>query len=912
MSSTAPNNKKNLYFGIDLGTTNSVIAWGNLNSRGELVCNVHETERRIDKGGRARGKLLPSVVAYEKNRSDGEIMPFVGDAAKEKYGDKRGYVSKSVKSLMGFSDSANLADEIPDKTPAQVSARILIHMLKDAQRKFLFYPEDVIITIPASFEPESLLATIEAAKIAGIDTENVHDILLHEPEAVIYNFIHLQESGEITENIIDLSTPKNILVFDLGGGTLDVTIHTVSSTEDGIMNVKKVAISRYTQIGGDNFDELIAQHLFKIFQNSLDTKIPADAKEGIMRKLRQLAETDVKIELSDEIKNHVEADKTLPDDFEMNIYKGFIYNNYAIDAYLTKGEILDIIAPLMGNNLTMADVKRIDNIPADQIDNIIYPILDVLAKAGGDIKIDAVLLNGGMTKFYPIKERIDRFFGMNSSTICDPDLAVAKGAVYYHYCLHKYNISKKSSVEELASQPENLKPFTSANILNDTLSLGMTGEYVSKLVEAGTVLPYESGEIKGKYVFPEYTNSFVLEIFKGRGKSKNLPNRRMANRIVEFKKKYKAGTPISMNIRINSFRIMEIDIWITGNPQEKATVSIDAGSQQNASKNKNAIKLDTSEKIELNAKSEIYNLGQITAKIRGMKDKTEKEKAEAKSTAIIEKIGNATNPEDFYPVIMSELNKLRINDNFRGSLYKVAYKLGHQWKDSEVSRMLKICKEHFSEAYLGFSVGQYILMNALAFIREYGGEEGLELIKEIYESRKYSQIAYYAVECVSLELMKKKDYKAAYKYIISRNIKDIPTESIFMLACCVSREYNFIRSKDTEKALKVVSEIITLNYPELFYAVSMFFAEICQQQDVEDPISKKLLTKTLSILNQFSEKIKGMEETLKKDTFYNITKLIDVAYKFAYGQELSSEEQEYFDAKRIQNYNDKFGNPQVD
>lgn len=907
MSNTISNNddkKRNLYFGIDLGTTNSVIAWGNLNSKGELVCNVYETERK--KGsGKAREKLLPSVVGYSTDRVTGEMMPYVGDSAKEKYGEKEGTVCKSVKSLMGFSDSVNLADNVPDKTPAQVSARILKHMLKDTERKFLFCPDDVVITIPASFESGSVKATIEAAKLAGIDTENVHDILLHEPEAVIYNFIHMQESGEIPDVLIDFSTPKNILVFDLGGGTLDVTIHTISATEDGMMNVKKVAISRYTQIGGDNFDELIAKYVFKEFCDTLDTKLPADKKESAMRKCRELAEK-AKLEFSEQFDNYIQAGKELPDTYEVEIYDSFIYNNLGVDIFLTKAKMMEIISPLMANNLTMADVKRIDNIPADQIDNIIYPILDVLAKAGGNIRIDAVLLNGGMTKFYPIKERVDRFFGMDSFTICDPDLAVAKGAVYYHYCLHKYNVTKKSSIDEIASQPEALKPFTSANILNDTLSLGMTGEYVSKLVEAGTVLPYESGEIKGKYVFPEYTNTFVIEIFSGRGKSKNLPNRRTANGVVEFKRKYPAGTPVSMNIRINSYRIMEIDVWITGNPAEKATVSLDASSQKQASKNKSVTKLETSEKIELNAKSEIYNLGQITAKLKATKDEKEKEKIEAKSSACIEKMGNATNPEDFYPVIMGELNKLKINDNFRGSLYRVAFKLGHGWKESEISRVLKVCKSHFSEAYLGFAVSKYVLMNALAFIGEYGGEEGLELIKEIYDSKKYTQIAYYAVECASFAMMKKKDYKTAYKYITSRNIKDIPTESIFMLACCVSRELNVIRSKDTEKALKIVSELITLDYPEAFYGISMFFAEICRQQGVEDPVSKKILTKALATLNQFSERINGMKNSLKKETLFNVNKIIGIAHKLADSEELSSEEQEYFEDKRRQNYS-KFG-----
>jgi molecular chaperone DnaK (HSP70) len=100
----------------------------------------------------------------------------------------------------------------------------------------------------------------------------------------------------------------------------------------------------------------------------------------------------------------------------------------------------------MGNHLKLEDVNKIDGFTSEKdLNNIIYPILDVLAKAkeyGKNTKVDAVILNGGMTKFYLIKERIKKFFDLEPVTVNDPDLSVAKGAAFYQYCLDKLKINQ--------------------------------------------------------------------------------------------------------------------------------------------------------------------------------------------------------------------------------------------------------------------------------------------------------------------------------------------------------------------------------------------------------------------------------------------------------------------------------------
>jgi len=141
----------------------------------------------------------------------------IGDYAKSRYGTRSGYVCKSVKSLMGTSDQVPLVDEIPDKTPSDVSAQILSFMINSAKKR-LFQNElsDVIITVPASFDSDQCQATLDAARKAGINVENMHDVLLYEPKAVIYNFMRMQECGEIPSDLRHWIQKKTSLYLTLG------------------------------------------------------------------------------------------------------------------------------------------------------------------------------------------------------------------------------------------------------------------------------------------------------------------------------------------------------------------------------------------------------------------------------------------------------------------------------------------------------------------------------------------------------------------------------------------------------------------------------------------------------------------------------------------------------------------------
>lgn len=706
--------EKQYYTAIDLGTTNSVIAYGNIQNN-VMRPIVLELDRKNDMGSKSRNPLLPSVVFYYKNNED-KIVTDIGDYAKSRYGTRAGYVCKSVKSLMGTTDQVPLVEEIPDKTPSDVSAQILSFMVNSAKKR-LFQNElsDVIITVPASFDSDQCQATIDAARKAGINVENMHDVLLYEPKAVIYDFMRMQECGEIPSDLLSLDTEKNVLVFDLGGGTLDVTIHKVGYTDTGILNIKDLAISRYTLLGGDNFDELLAADMLKRFEEINGIKVSIKRKEEVMCKLRKLAEK-LKVDLSQAYDSARMSDVELPEDYELEVMDIDLYDSYAYADTYTKSDVERIVSPLMGEKYKISDVSKIQHMDEKEVNNIIYPILDVMDKCGKDVKIDAVILNGGMTKFYLIQKRLREFFGFEPLTTSDPDLSVARGAVYYHYCLHKYNVRKleEPGTPEAADAPASKSAsgiaFNTSTILNDTINLGLRGEYVSQLIPAGTELPYKSEEIRDKYKLDKATNSLGIEMFLGRGSTKNLPNRRIATRTVKFDKSYPADTAISFQIYINSMRMMTMEAWITGRPETKKTMEMDMASLKRTAKTTKNI--GTVEKMRLNAKSELNEL-------KAMSDRNRNKLGHELNPELsrrLETIGQASNPEDFFAPCMDIARSCKQSDLMFAYIYMIAGMFKDGWSDSQKKQVLSYARQHFTPYASAIKQNYYVLRRALEVI----------------------------------------------------------------------------------------------------------------------------------------------------------------------------------------------------
>lgn len=341
--------------GIDLGTTNSCVA---VMEGGETVVIPNAEGNRT----------TPSVVAFTK---DGERL--VGDVAKRQAITNPDRTIISIKRHMGTDHSVRIDDKA--YTPQQISAMILQKLKTDAEAYLGETVHQAVITVPAYFSDSQRQATKDAGKIAGLDVLRI----VNEPTAAALAY-GLDKEGEHT-----------ILVFDLGGGTFDVSILELG---DGVFEVK--ATSGNNRLGGDDFDERIVNHLVDTFRRETGIDLKHDRMAA--QRLKDAAEK-AKKELSATLTTTVSlpfisADANGPKHLEVN---------------LTRAKFEELVADLVEATLT--------------------PTRQALKDAGlTAAQIDRVILVGGSTRIPAVQEAIKKLIGKDASKGVNPDEVVAVGA----------------------------------------------------------------------------------------------------------------------------------------------------------------------------------------------------------------------------------------------------------------------------------------------------------------------------------------------------------------------------------------------------------------------------------------------------------------------------------------------------
>ncbi|OPX87061.1 molecular chaperone DnaK [Pelotomaculum sp. PtaB.Bin117] len=341
--------------GIDLGTTNSCVA---VMEGGEAVVIPNAEGART----------TPSVVGLSKN---GERL--VGQVAKRQAVSNPDRTVSSIKRYMGTDHKVNIDGR--DYTPQEISAMILQKLKSDAEAYLGIKVDKAVITVPAYFSDSQRQATKDAGKIAGLEVMRI----INEPTAAALAY------G------LDKGEEQTVLVFDLGGGTFDVSIMELG---DGVFEVK--ATSGNNRLGGDDFDERIMDYLADQFKK--DSGIDLRNDRMAMQRLLEAAEK-AKVELSGVATSNI----NLP----------------FITADASGPKHLDI-------TLTRA---KFEELTADLIEKTMSPTRQAMSDAGLQPKdIDKILLVGGATRMPAVQEAIRKFLGKEPHKGINPDECVAIGA----------------------------------------------------------------------------------------------------------------------------------------------------------------------------------------------------------------------------------------------------------------------------------------------------------------------------------------------------------------------------------------------------------------------------------------------------------------------------------------------------
>jgi molecular chaperone DnaK (HSP70) len=768
-----------LCVGIDLGTTNSVLATINVKPNGDIVSKVVDIPRPVDiyntvsaetKLSTEKRPTLPSCVYYREEKN---YEPLVGDFAKVQYPLRPHLVAKSIKSQMGRPEAEGLSPDVPDKSPAMISSRILRHMLKSASNIYRCELTDAVITVPANFDSAMCKATRDAAELAGIKVKNAdgseRPVLLSEPNAVIYDLINQIHNGEISSHILDLSEKKNVMVFDLGGGTLDITMHEIKRREGlgDALKVDEIATNRYTLLGGNDFDEEIAAEMYerylkqyRSYPNAV-TKLKVE-KKVIMPLLRVYAE-HLKLDLNERCGEDYSSGWD-DDDEEISLNTGGSMGGigYSYDDTFTKEEIEAILGKFMAEELVFDDYKRLDRITSTR--NIIYPILDVLKKASEktgreDVRVDAVVVNGGMSKFYMVTDRLKSFFGFDPIVALDPDQAVARGAAVYHYYLHKYEEMQDdmrmlgeleaSSVDSRRIPQSGAKSPSAPmaiewgrSILNDSLYLGVKNGGVHQIIPTGAELPYRSEVMTGFRVEPGQ-NMIAIPI-----KSRNIDGtyRTIANGNISFKHKYPDGAFVAFMIYMGSSKVITMKAWTSsdgeGNEKEEeghVEIAIDNSERPNAK-----TRVVAPSGSMLRPREEINNLLQLCQNYS--KPRADRGTISKRIAACVNNICNAGNKGDFAEAVLDALYSVS-NDETRERLFCVARKTGVMWKDAERRKLAQICMNQLSAEFHGMSIGGRRVsanIQAIYALSMCGDRDQMEKLSALHSNSRYLQACLYA------------------------------------------------------------------------------------------------------------------------------------------------------------------------
>lgn len=548
-----------MFLGIDLGTTNTVVARSFVDSNDKLITEVVQMGQ-MSNDNWEKYPTLPSMVYFD---DDGII---VGREAKRQREWDAENVVTNAKRFMGTQKKWKIDGDSYEAK--DIAAMVLQHCKKTIDREGNMNYDTVVITVPASFNPDQIADTLRAAKQAGFSDNQV--IIKHEPTAALLSFIDSEARKSRDERYIDFSETKRILVFDLGGGTCDTSVIDVQVDQNEFHFTEK-GIGRYQELGGIDFDAKLATGLLNAYfeqEQIFEGDISDEEKEELYVKLRIAAET-----IKEKISSNIYAKMSMDDNVDVESIKvkhnipGF-RNGKPYRISITKAEYDQYTKDLYIDN----DVhyKKFEDM--DKNKNIIGVIRKTLEDYGiKKSSIDYAFVTGGMSQFLTVKQKVKEYLGCPVITPENPMEAVARGASIYQYYKIREDKDEGTGVEVEKKVEKKGEGIVDTMMLAEAILLDMNEGLPRVIIPKKTVVPYE-GEIIGEFKTTS-PSGVKLNIYAAENEydssmriQKNLEKR--------FIYPVESGTPFDIKYKINENKAIDIKIKLHDIHEQIVDISI--------------------------------------------------------------------------------------------------------------------------------------------------------------------------------------------------------------------------------------------------------------------------------------------------------------------------------------------------
>lgn len=512
-------------YGIDLGTTNSCVAgWDENMDRPKFYYNEVEGST-----------VTPSVVFFDPNDSKKVL---VGRRALASFLRRPDRIVRGIKRRIGDPDSydPNISGLPNGTNPVSISSMILKKLVQDVKRGHQQDVRNVVITVPAYFGLEQRSKTKLAGEYAGL---NVLE-LIPEPTAAALAY------G------LDSQDDKNVIVYDLGGGTFDVTFVRILANEDGTNTFKYIALDGNDRLGGMDWDRELAQLLLNKYNDYANTTYSLRKEEELTDDSKEAKLTATLLEKAKEIKELLGSDI------------GYLDSSISFD-----GIVLEV-------RVTLDEFNQLTRHLLDKTIETTRSVIETARKAGYQ-NPDEIILVGGSTRMVQVTEALKETFGIEPQ-LHNPDFAVATGAAIYANKIGQY-INDNENILHIEHSIN--------NILSKTYGIQLIDGSIGNFLFRNERLPIDK-IVNRFFIAADDASGLFLSLYESDlletpenlsipASEVNAKSKCVAECETQFIKRYPANTPVSMHIKANNEQLIDIEVNILG---EKQSVRFELGIQE--------------------------------------------------------------------------------------------------------------------------------------------------------------------------------------------------------------------------------------------------------------------------------------------------------------------------------------------